>query len=207
MPIGELEPLYRYLATCNQRDPVASLLIDMEQLAKGKYIKNMSEGIHQVIDTAAIRAEVRDQIARNIGPPPAGYQTTYQALGKRMYVAINRVVQSNSKTALAYVINEDDTVELLYIDPDPINQFASTKPTIYSSINTVVVLEGGTIKHGFLRCETSMMTYGNDLLIKSDFKLSRTTPFYTKIKNYYSAVTSCSVGPAVKTMWEEAWTQ
>jgi len=208
VPIGQLEPLYRYLTLRNQQDPVNALLQDMEELAKGKYIKNMSEGIHQVIDSAVIRAEIKQEVDKisNVAPV-AFHQVSYQALGNKMYISINRVLQNASKTMLALTINEDDSVTIMYVDSDPFYAMALLKGTLYGSISTVIMKEDGTLSTGFLRCETSFCTdIHNNAYMKCDFRLSRTKPFYIRFLHLHDSNPTADMQVSPES-WGTLWTR
>ena len=205
MPIGQLEPLYRYLTLRDRVDPVEALLLDMEQLSKGGYIKNISDGIHQVINTGNIQTEIATAIEaiRAQGEPIAFFNVSYQSIGKKMYIAVNRVASNVSKTALALCINEDDTVEVHFIEPDCFSNGMTNNKKLYSSISTVVQLAGGTLKHGFLRCETTFQILGSRIAIKCDFRLTRTTPFYILIANYSGNIPAAMIGSIAQTNYTE----
>ena len=207
MPIGQLEPLYRYLTLRNQQDPVGAMLQDMEQLAKEKYIQNLSEGIHAVIDNASIRAEIREELAKLTNLPIPYFQVSYQALGSKMYISINRVLQNVSKTMLALAIHEDDRVVIMYIDSDPLSNMAVLKPVLYGSTSTVIVKDDGTLSNGFLRCETSLCADSrSNIYIKCDFRLSRTKPFYIRITGVNDVLPHGDM-QLDQELWEAAWTR
>jgi hypothetical protein len=203
--IGQLEPLYRYLKLTNGKDPLEAMVHDIEKLAKGRYIENVSEGIHQVVESSTINSEIRAELEKLFDQPEPFYQVSYQALGGRMYITINRVTKYASKTSLACILKEDDTVDILYIDSDPLMLFADSKPTIYGSISTILVMPDNSIKNGFLRCETSLCNLGEDLYIKWDFRLSRTKPFYLAINKVWEIEPKGSSINELK--WDSAWTR
>ena len=204
--LGDLEPLYRWLRLRNETDPVEALLQDIETLSKAQYIKNLREGVHTVIQNPAIDAEVLQEMQSYLrGDDGVFYfQTSYQAVGEKMYIAISRVGPTVAKTALALCINENDTVEVHFIEPDPLFTFASGHPTLYGSISTVIVAEDGQIKHGFIRCETSMMMESGTeaLLVKCDFRLSRTQPFYIAIDAMFGDRPVAQIGVGCQVRWE-----
>jgi hypothetical protein len=211
MAIGALEPLYRYLESKGNCDPITTIIKDIEILAKGKYVHNAGDGVVACNTSDKISGEIKQKLQEMQGPAPMAHHCMYQAIGKKMYMSISRISTFVSKTALSLCINEDDTINVDYLEYDAIFGQELVGKTLWNSISTVVVADDGTTKRGFLRAETRVYTShdGERIGIKVDFKLSRSTPFYIVITNCTSATQIGIFGPAAKSAFlamETAWT-
>lgn len=205
MAIGALEPLYRYLKSKGNCDPVTELLKDIEFLAKSGYVHNAGDGIVACNTSSKIKTEVQEELQKLQGAPPMSHHCMYQAIGKKMYVSISRVNKFVSKTALSLCINENDTVDVDYLEYDAIFGQDLIGKKLWNSISTVVVAEDGTTKRGFLRAETTVLTSheGKAIGIKADFKLSRSTPFYILVKDCTELTQIGVFGPAAKAAFQD----
>jgi hypothetical protein len=201
MGLGKLEPLYRYLKTRNKKEPVASMLSDIETLAKGGYVRSLRDGILEVIETSKAREEV-DAFLRSQVPKMFAYTMSYQAIGKSMYCALNRVAGDVSKTSIAFTIQPNDTVTVEYLEADVVECGDLSNRTLYNSISTLVVQEDGSVRRGFLRAETMIKTATNKIAMKIDFKIARSVPFYVVIDKTHLAQQSTLFGPAAKAVFE-----
>ena len=201
MGLGKLEPLYRYLKTRNKKEPVASMLSDIETLAKGGYVKSLRDGILEVIESNKAREEV-DALLMSQVPKMYAYTMSYQAIGKSMYCALNRIAGDISKTSIAFTINPDDTVSVEYLESDAVTCGDLNNRTLYNSISTLVVQEDSSVRRGFLRAETTMRTRDNLLVLKIDFRVARSVPFYVAIDKANLAQQVTAFGPAAKAKFD-----
>ncbi len=210
MAIGQHEPLYRYLKSKGNGDPVSNLLKDIEVLAKGGYVRSRDEGILSVVSNAAIENEIKEKLAEHMPEQPMSHHCSYQAIGKKMYINLSRINKFVSKTALALVINENDSVDVDWLEYDAIFGRELLGKKLWNSISTVVEAADGTVKRGFLRVETQIFAGGTDTLaLKADFRLSRTAPFFISIANCNTATPTATFGPAAKLVFdrlESEWT-
>jgi hypothetical protein len=200
MAIGQLEPLYRWLKSKGTGNPVSNLLKDIETLAKSKYVTSQGDGILRVTSNTGIEAKLSELQ----GEQPMSHHCSYQAIGKKMYINLSRINLFVSKTALSLVINENDTVDVDWLEYDAIFGRELLGQTLWNSISTVVVAEDGTTKRGFVRVETKLVADdgGNTLALRADFKLSRSSPFYILIDNCMAATPTAVFGATAKSAFE-----
>ena len=204
MPIGTLEPLYRYLQLHNAEDAISAVINDMEALAKDGFIKSIGEGLHETLSTSATEAEINETLTQLLNKEsPAFYTASYQALDSKMFISISRVEPAVSRTILALCINEDDSVTTFYLDGASMIDMGLKSPELYSSTSAVIKTADGTLKNGFVRSFTSVRKRNAaEVYIKCDFRLSRTTPFYIAISDVYENQRA-SIGAAAKAVFDE----
>lgn len=209
--LERLEPLYRYFKSMPDGDPIANIMMDMEQLAKGNYIKSVANGHIQLKSTPDIEREVRAILAEQI-PPETLLHMMFQNIGEKMFISLSRVTQDASKTALALCINEDDTVTVDFLEHAALFNGKLNGKTLWNSISTVVVQEDGSIKRGFIRVETTfahVREASSNIGIKCDFKVARSTPFYIYLTNCDTARPLAMTGADAKSAYERmaaTWT-
>ncbi len=209
MSIGKLEPLYRYLKTIGQAEPVARFISDIDRLAKGGYVGNASDGVIMIRETEKTTAEL-DKILAQLIPSRIAHHMMYQAIGKEMFLSLSRVSENVSKTALALCITEQDKVVVDYLEHRALFCSELMGQVLWNSISTVVVDDAGASKRGFIRAETTFMPNSehDSMGIKCDFKLSRTKPFYVLLRDCKSSTPVGTFGPVAKEAFEQlesAW--
>jgi|GEM_PF-6902825 len=204
MPIGTLEPLYRYLQLHNGADAISAVINDMEALARGGFIKSLGEGLHETIQTTASEIEINETLSQLLGRDmPTFYTASYQALDSKMFISISRVEPAVSRTILALCINEDDSVTTFYLDGANMIDMGQKSPELYSSTSAVIKTADGALKNGFVRSFTSVRQRSeSEVYIKCDFRLSRTAPFYIAIRDIYGRQ-DAHVGATAKTVFDE----
>lgn len=207
MPLGNLEPLYRYLQANDRSNAVSRLIGDMEALAKGGYIRSESPGIHRVVTSHKISAEVRECVEQAFPKiEVANFHVMCQSIDDEFYLAVSRVNEKASKTCLSLVIKRDDTVKLEYIEPGAFEQRVQGKHTTYSSVNTVICSPDGTKSSGFIRYETTFKfdrgRHGSAMAIMIDFKMTRAAPIYIFLADICDESSRVTVGRHAKEAFE-----
>jgi len=208
VPLEKLEPLYRYLATCDGKDPMEAMMRDMEALAKDGYISNGEKlGVHRIVKNGTISKEVQEALRRQIGSEnPVFFHCMFQAIDNEMTISVSRISSNSSKTSLALHIAEDDSVIVDYAEPDAIFHGGLIGQTIYNSISTLVVGDDGSKNRGFLRAETTFRAMHRNMetiCIKVDFRLSRTKPFFIKVMNLQTLTPTATMGAACETLYDQ----
>lgn len=177
MPLEKLEPLYRWLRYRNGKDAFNELLTDMAVLAKEGYIQSSSNGTHAVHTSTKINSEISTILQADIGTDTRmSYQ--FQAIGDVMYINAVRIEMTTNRTVLSLKVTGSDEVTVEYLDfPGLIGTF-----NVFSSINSILPQDDGTYKRGFLRTQVTQHTDENRAVLKIDFRLSRTKPFFILVK-------------------------
>ena len=208
MDKSKKEPLYRYLTQISGNDPVTSLMEDIEALAREGYVEGTGDGTLNVLTGSKISAFITEQLASQM-PARVFHHMAVQAIDKKMFITISRVGPSVSKTALALVINEDDSVTVGYLEHDALFNGGLAGKKLYCALSTVVIDEAGAATNGFIRFESSFTSRGEDeFAMKVDFKLSRTTPFFIYIAPCGAVNPVAITGATAKHSFEEmesAW--
>lgn len=209
--LERLEPLYRYFKQMPEGDPLSNVIRDIEQLAKGDYLRSESNGNIALKSTPEIENEISNILVSQV-PQETLLHMMFQNIGEKMFISLSRVTRDASKTALALCINEDDTVTVDYLEHAALFSGKLNGKTLWNSISTVVVQEDGSIKRGFIRVETTFVhTRGAtcEIAIKCDFKVARSTPFYIAITNCDTAGPIATTGASAKSRYEglaASWT-
>ena len=194
MPLEKLEPLYRWLRYRNGKDAFNELLTDMAVLAKEGYIQSSSNGTHNVHISSKTNSEIQVLLEAERGNDPRmSYQ--FQAIGDVMYINAVRIETATNRTVMSLKVTGSDEVIVEYIDfPGLIGSF-----NIFSSINSLLPQDDGTYKRGFLRTQVTQHTDRDRAVLKIDFRLSRTKPFYISIVKGPATTGSAIIGDVAET--------